>query len=92
MRVASILDDGQTFHDKRTPICAVFGRYPAQKTLYHSPSRSSTSSKFMVRCKGLMVNVEESRVTDVSKARTRPSQSPTCPKMEISGVGLYIFR
>lgn len=46
--VASIRDDGQTFHDNLTPIDAVLAVISSKPRAVCVPSRSSTSSKFSI--------------------------------------------
>jgi hypothetical protein len=45
VRVASMRDDGQTFHESRTP---TKGEQSYEEGLSSVPSRSSTSSKFNI--------------------------------------------
>lgn len=52
--VASIRDDGQTFHDNRTPVQDVVDEFRTKFDDENAflPSRSSTSSKFNIMVRG----------------------------------------
>lgn len=57
VRVASMRDDGQTFHDNRTPARRLHTS-KTYNTAKCSPSRSSTSSKLSIVLDGRKVKVD----------------------------------